>query len=103
MEFKFEEEVTELLAQAAVCQTPLCTRVVLYGGLIEAMRLHYKSWETETIQYVDVLSLFQYNFQVLQVPCEHHVINVGDACKDKEACLHMDGLIKCSIVPPERL
>ena len=31
----------------------------------------------------------------------HPVIHVGDACKDKEACLRMDGLIKCSIVLPE--
>jgi hypothetical protein len=27
---------------------------------------------------------------------------VGDACKDKEACLRKEGLIKCTIVPPER-
>ena len=27
---------------------------------------------------------------------------MGDACKDKEACLRMDGLTKCSIVPQER-
>ena len=31
------------------------------------------------------------------------MIHVGDACKDKEACLQMDGLIKCSIVPPKSL
>jgi len=28
---------------------------------------------------------------------------VGNVCKDKEACLFIDGLIKCSIVPPQRL
>ena len=28
---------------------------------------------------------------------------MGDACKDKGACLQMDGLIKCSIVPPKSL
>jgi len=33
----------------------------------------------------------------------HAIIYVGDGCKDLEACLRMDGLIKCSIVPPERL
>jgi hypothetical protein len=26
---------------------------------------------------------------------------VGDACKDREACLRKEGLMKCSIVPPE--
>jgi len=30
-------------------------------------------------------------------------MHVGDACKDKETCMRMDDLIKCSIVPPERL
>ena len=33
----------------------------------------------------------------------HPVIHVGDAYKDKEARLRADGLIKCSIVAPERL
>ena len=33
----------------------------------------------------------------------HPVTHVGDACKHKEACLRMDGLIKCFIVPPQRL
>ena len=28
---------------------------------------------------------------------------MGDVCKDKEACLGKEGLIKCTIVPPERL
>ena len=30
-------------------------------------------------------------------------INVGDAYKDKEACLLKEGLVNCSIVPTERL
>ena len=33
----------------------------------------------------------------------HPVVHVGDACKDIEACLGKEGLIKCTIVPPERL
>jgi hypothetical protein len=28
---------------------------------------------------------------------------VGDACKYKEACLGKEGLIKCTIVPPQKL
>jgi hypothetical protein len=28
---------------------------------------------------------------------------VGNACKDREASLRKEGLIKCSIFPPERL
>ena len=28
-------------------------------------------------------------------------MHVGDACVDKEACLKMDGLMKCTVVPPK--
>jgi len=41
-------------------------------------------------------------YSVFDVPVCHSVIHVGDACNDIESCLRMDGLIKCSIVPPER-
>jgi len=40
----------ELLAHSTVCKIPLCTRDALYGGRTEAMRLHYKAREGETIQ-----------------------------------------------------
>ena len=50
-EYEFEER-TELLAHPIVRQSPLCTRDALYGGRTEAMRLHYKVQENETIQYV---------------------------------------------------
>jgi len=33
----------------------------------------------------------------------HPVIHVGNVWKDMEACMHMDGLIVCTIVPPEKL
>ena len=33
----------------------------------------------------------------------HTVIHVEDDCKDKDACLRKEVLIKYSIVPPERL
>jgi len=56
-ECEFEEK-TELLTHPMVRQTPLCNRDALYGGLTEAMRLHYKVRENETIQYVDVMSLY---------------------------------------------
>jgi hypothetical protein len=33
----------------------------------------------------------------------HPIIHVGDACKDIEAMLEKESLIKCSILPPKRL
>ena len=58
-ECEFEEK-TELLTHPLVRQSPLCTRDALYGGRTEAMRLHYKVRENETVQYVDVMSLYPY-------------------------------------------
>jgi len=87
----------------AVQQSPLRTRDALYGGRTEAMRLHYKAQENETIQYVDVMSHYPFICKYFKFPVGHPIIHVGDACKDIEACLRMDGLIKCSIVPPEKL
>ena len=77
----------ELLAHPPVCHSPLCTRDALYGGRTQAMRLHYKAREGETIQYVDVISLYPYICKYFKFPVRHPVIHVGDACKDKEASL----------------
>ena len=56
-ECEFEEK-PELLAHPLVRQSALCTRDALYGVWTEAMRLHYKVRENETIQYVVVMSLY---------------------------------------------
>jgi len=39
----------EMLAHRIMQHSPLNTRDVLYGGRTEAMRLHYKARENETI------------------------------------------------------
>jgi len=72
-------------------------------GRTEAMRLHYKATENETIQYVDVICLYPYICKYFKFSIGHPIIHVGDASKNKEACLQMEGLIKCSIVPPMNL
>jgi len=66
------------------------------------MRLYYKAWENETLQYVDVMRLYPYICKYFKFPVGHPVIHVGDACRDKEPCPCMADVIKCSIVPPER-
>ena len=76
------------------------TRRVLYGGRTEAMRLHYKIREdVESVQYYD-MSLYPYICKYLKFPICHPIIHVGEACADIEACLKMEGLMKCKIVPP---
>jgi len=95
------DQKPELLMHPIVKPIPLCTRDA--GGRTKAMRLHYKVQENETIKYVDVMSLYPYICKYFKFPVGHPVIHMGDVCKDKEASLRMDGLIKCSIVPPEKL
>ena len=65
------------------------------------MLLHYKVRENETIQYVDVMSIYLYIRKYFKFPIGHPRIHVGDACKDVEACLRMDRLIMCTIVSPQ--
>jgi len=100
---KIDELKPELLTQPIVHHTPLKTRDALYGGRTEAMRLHYKIGEIETIQYCDVMSLYPFICKYFKFPIGHPAIHVGDACKNRKDCLQMEGLIKCTIVPPKHL
>ena len=65
--------------------------------------LHYKIEENETIQYCDVMSLYAYIRKYFNFPIGHPVIHVGETSKNVQACLHMEGLMKCTIVPPKTL
>ena len=67
------------------------------------MRLHYKARKNEAIQYVDVTSLYPDICKYFKFPVVRLIIHVGHACKDKEAWRRVYGLIKYSIVRPERL
>jgi len=68
------------------------------------MRLYYKIKEdVESVQYCDIMSLYPYICKYFKFPIGHPIIHVGDACVDIEACLKMEGLIKCKVVPPKKL
>jgi len=98
------EGADDLRAHPIVRHAPLNTRDALYGGRTEAMRLHYKIREgEETVQYCDVMSLYPYICKYFKFPIGHPIIHVGDTCADIEACLKMEGLMKCKIVPPQHL
>jgi hypothetical protein len=57
----------------------------------------------KTIEYCAIMSLYPYICKYGKFTTGHPVIHVGDTCKDVEACLKMEGIVKFSIVPPERL
>lgn len=96
-------EKPELLTNTIVGRCPLHTSDDLYGGRIDAMRLHYKVSENGRIQYVDVLSLYPYVFKYFNFPIGHPIIHGVNACKNKKDCLRMKRLIECLIVPPNVL
>jgi hypothetical protein len=75
----------------------------MYGGRTEAMFVNYKAWDDETIESCDIMSLYPYKCRYGKFPVGHPIVHVGDTCKDVEACLKMEGLMKCTIVPPKNL
>jgi len=94
----------DLKKHPVVLHSSLNTRDALYGGRTEAMRLHYKAREgEETVQYVDVMSLYPYVCKYFNFTVGHPVIHVIDACQDTEAMLRKEGLVKCCFLPPQRL
>jgi G:T-mismatch repair DNA endonuclease (very short patch repair protein) len=107
-EFEFDEagivqQKPELLTHPVMYNTPLTTRDALYGGRTEAMCLHYKARDDETIEYCDIMSLYLYICKYGKFPTKPPLVHVGDTCKNVEACLKMEELMKCTIVPPKKL
>ena len=96
-------EHPELKLHPAVQHRQLNTREALYGGHTEAMRFHHKAGDRETIQYVDMVSLYPYVCKYLKLPIGHPVIHVGDTSQNMQAMLLKDGLMKCSILLPRHL
>ena len=84
-------------------KSSLKTRDALCGVRTEAMHLQNKAREDETVQYVDVISLYPYIYKYFKFPVGHPVIHVGDECLDKHAMLQKEGMIKCRVLPPTLL
>ena len=66
------------------------------------MVLHYKIHDGQTIQYCDVMGIFQLISKYFKVPSRDPKIHVGDASRDKEAMLSKEVLIKCTVLCPKR-
>jgi hypothetical protein len=74
-------------------QSPVSTRYALYGCRTEALRLHYKIKNGETIQYVKVMSLYPWVFKYFKFPIGHPTVHLGETCRDIQTMLRKDGLI----------
>ena len=93
----------ELKLHPVVQHSPLNTQDALYGGRSEAMRLNHKAGDGDTIQYLDVKSLYPYVWNYFKFPIDNSVIHVGNACEGMQVMLLKDGLRKSSILPLRRL
>jgi hypothetical protein len=97
-ECEFDEGILanhpELKTRPIVEHEQLNTSDTLYGGRTEAMRLYYKIAEGETIQYVDVMSLYPCICKYFKFPIGHPMIHVENDCLDMQAMLQKDVLMK---------
>jgi hypothetical protein len=83
----------ELETLPIVQLSPLNTRDALYGGRTEDIRLHYKIKDGETIQYVDVMSLYPWVCKYFKFPVGHPTVHVGEECRDIQSMLQKEGLL----------
>ena len=68
------------------------------------MRLHYKvSSGEETIEYTDIMSLYPYICKNYNLPIGHATILTADECTDIDPTLRKEGIVKCRVLPPQRL
>ena len=101
---KIVERKPHSLTHPIVRHGPLNTSDGLYGDRTEAMILHYRIDEdAETIQYCDVTTLYPFVCKYYKFLNGHPIIHVGNICKRIDTCLQMEGLIKCTVVPPKDL
>lgn len=82
--------------------TKLNPRDAFYGGRTGNTCEYYEIKDTEKIKYADVCSLYPYICKSSKFPLSHPEVYVGDAC-NKLNLNNIDGLIKCTILPPEEL
>jgi hypothetical protein len=88
--------------RAAEEQPPLRTRDALYGGSTEVMRLYYKVKESEeSMQYVDVMSIYLWVCKYFKFPVGHPKIHLD--CVYIPTMLAKEGLVRCTVLPPRDL
>ncbi|XP_054279031.1 uncharacterized protein LOC128997416 [Macrosteles quadrilineatus] len=81
---------------------PLEPRNAFFGGRTGNAKTYHKCVEGETIQYVDVCSLYPYVCKYGKYPVGHPTIYVGDR-ECRERGMEVEGLLKCKVLPPRDL
>ena len=97
-EMKNNEDLAEFYSNSYAPQEPLQPRDAFLGGRTNAIRLFYESKPDEDIRYVDFTSLYPYVCKYAKFPVGHPEIYQADKIP-----LHVEGLLKCKILPPQNL
>ncbi|XP_056003616.1 uncharacterized protein LOC125663345 [Ostrea edulis] len=101
-QFKFQLEKNVALQQFVSTldlQDRLDPRDSFFGGRTNAIKLHYKAAEDETIQYFDFTSLYPWTNKYCRYPVGHPTI-ITDDFQDLSQYF---GLAKIKILPPRKL
>ena len=97
------DEKMELKTNPLLNKTPLNPRDSFYGGRTGNTTMYYKAKDGEQIKYFDVCSLYPYICKYGKFPLGHPTIIIGHEECLKEDLSKINGLIKCSILPPSDL
>ncbi|CAH0553368.1 unnamed protein product [Brassicogethes aeneus] len=86
-------------------QQPLNPRDSFFGGRTNAVKLHHKisNIGDEKIHYYDMCSLYPFINKYKKYPIGHPKIHIGNEECKKLSMDTVDGIIKCSILPPRNL
>src|SRR5699024_9277837 len=73
------------------------------GGRVNAVKLYHKCESDEKIYYYDFCSLYPYINKYFTYPIGHPTIYVGDERCRQIPLESIDGLVKCTVLPPQNL
>ncbi|KAK4879682.1 hypothetical protein RN001_007828 [Aquatica leii] len=101
---KINIQALEFTASHAVIRnTPLNPRDSFFGGRTNAVKLYYKAEENESIRYLDVCSLYPFVNKYGKYPVGHPKIHVGNDVCQQLSLDAVEGIIKCTVLPPTSL
>jgi hypothetical protein len=99
---KRQNNLTYLNSLPILNSLPLEPRNAFFGGRTGNAKTYHKCEEGESIQYVDVCSLYPYVCKKGHYPLGHPTVHVGDR-ECRELGLNVNGLLKCKVLPPLNL
>ncbi|XP_054276436.1 uncharacterized protein LOC128995442 [Macrosteles quadrilineatus] len=99
---KKDQKLNHLDKLPILSTLPLNPRDAFFGGRTGNAKTYHKCGPGETIQYVDVCSLYPFVNKYCKYPIGHPTIYVGNKeCRKRG--MEVDGLLKCKILPPFNL